>query len=49
MGQDLQDHMGGCPVNATLSHPERFGTPVRDFAGEVEEFEATGRGLLATH
>ena len=49
VGQDLQDHMGGCPVNATLRHPERFGTPVRDFAAAVEEFEATGAGLLATH
>jgi choline dehydrogenase len=49
VGQDLQDHMGGCPVNATLKNPERFGTPARDFAGEVAEFEATGRGLLATH
>ena len=49
VGQDLQDHMGGCPVSATLRHPERFGTPVRDFAEAVEEFEATGRGLLATH
>ena len=49
VGQDLQDHMGGCPVSATLQHPERFGTPVRDFAAAVEEFEATGRGLLATH
>ena len=49
VGQDLQDHMGGCPVNATLRHPERFGTPVRDFDAAVEEFEATGAGLLATH
>ena len=49
VGQDLQDHMGGCPVSATLKDPERFGTPVRDFAGEVAAFEATGRGLLATH
>ena len=49
VGQDLQDHMGGCPVSATLQHPERFGTPVRDFSAAVEEFEATGRGLLATH
>ena len=49
VGQDLQDHMGGCPVSATLRHPERFGTPVRDFAAAVEEFEATGSGLLATH
>ena len=49
VGQDLQDHMGGCPVSATLRHPERFGTPVRDFSAAVEEFEATGRGLLATH
>jgi len=49
VGQDLQDHMGGCPVSATLKNPERFGTPVRDFAGEVAAFEATGRGLLATH
>jgi choline dehydrogenase len=49
VGQDLQDHMGGCPVSATLRHPERFGTPVRDFAAAVEEFETTGSGLLATH
>ena len=49
VGQDLQDHMGGCPVSATLRHPEQFGTPVRDFAAAVEEFEATGCGLLATH
>jgi choline dehydrogenase-like flavoprotein len=49
VGQDLQDHMGGCPVSATLRHPERFGTPVRDFAAAVQEFEATGSGLLATH
>jgi choline dehydrogenase len=49
VGQDLQDHMGGCPVSATLCNPERFGTPVRDFAAAVDEFEATARGLLATH
>lgn len=49
VGQDLQDHLSGCPVSATLRDPDHFGTPPQDFAAAVAEFEATGTGLLATH
>ena len=44
VGQDLQDHMGGCPVSATLRHPERFGTPVRDFARPWRSSKPPGAG-----
>ena len=40
---------GRVPGERDAKDPERFGIPARDFAGEVAEFEATGRGLLATH
>lgn len=49
VGQDLQDHSGGCPVHGVLKEPDSYIAGPGDFVSAVEDFEASGGGPLATH
>lgn len=49
VGQDLQDHIGGGTVSATLKEPLDLGGRAADFSAALAEFDNTGAGLLAAH
>jgi len=49
VGQDLQDHSGGCPVHGVLKEPDSYIAGPGDFVSAVADFEAGGGGPLATH
>jgi choline dehydrogenase-like flavoprotein len=50
VGQDLQDHFGPGEVGARLKDPTSvIGQVPSRFEDALADFEATGRGILATH
>ena len=48
VGQDLQDHIGGGAVSATLKEPLDLSAHATGFDDALAEFEGTGKGHLAT-